>query len=899
MTYEGVQMLLHEKSIKFNQLMVKLITTIVAIFLTNYLYADERKIQLSINDQKIGSALMVLGEQADVQIMSDDAIGSRMSKVSLNGEYTLEAALNALLDDTGLIYEFTSDYSVLIKEGKTATKKSSDAGSTMKIIKNSQLDEENDNSSDESVEEDEGNQVVIVGKRVIKRNRIDTIEPTLVYDADYFQRFEPTSLRDLLKRIPGVTFNEFIGVTGARNGDASDINASEASFRSLSQQNAQILINGRRIPGFNNQNNVALNRIPAEMIKQVQVIRSPSAAINSQGAAMTINLILKDGSNIENQINWRAGFVSQAGEFGKRLSIDYADQIDNFSFFVQAEIVDQTQISRSSNIEVGSGLFDFNFDTFTGALIDFSEVITDDKTETIQANATWLMESGAEWSWDLFLIEGEAEDVTQGTEILIREDNSLETRNGGLAFPFFQTTESQHIGTAYNDIYGDNEYNIAVSYDRSITDFSDGNNVFDRDELQLNISNEYSGFSADHSLLVGIDANLIESTEESSFRDALQEEDFLAAFAVYEIKLTEDLDLQLGGRYESRDFDARGRTEIFVFASDETDQATDSFLNRTAFSTKISGFNPSVNFRYKLNDQNDIRLSLARTIRLPDLRQLDSSTNIGTGRSSGRRVVRLETGGSDLENEESTGVDLGYDYSFKTGIIGVNFFYRRIKNLIDEQTVRGRNRLQQRRPDLVSIFDDFRNTINGTLVNDFSSEVFALDADDVILNFSRNIQGIQRVKGVEVDFSIPMSIFSLPNMSLTGNVSYSEEDSPTFSNNGEFVFNIAFDHLIESWGITYGASFNQVDDIETSFVDPFEETFTFNEGSQLLDVFIQKRINDGLIVRLSVENALNDSDKTISDVTFLDGLGNVESSSVSTFTSEADPLYSLTFRGSF
>lgn len=38
------------------------------------------------------------------------------------------------------------------------------------------------------------------------RNRSQQLAPTLEYDQDYFQRFEPLTAGDALKRVPSVTF---------------------------------------------------------------------------------------------------------------------------------------------------------------------------------------------------------------------------------------------------------------------------------------------------------------------------------------------------------------------------------------------------------------------------------------------------------------------------------------------------------------------------------------------------------------------------------------------------------------------------------------------------------------------------------------------------------------------
>lgn len=82
------------------------------------------------------------------------------------------------------------------------------------------------------------NQIVVQGQ-ITYRNRSDETEPVLVYDADYFQRFEPLTAGDALKRVPSVTFlSDVIESDGAR-------------LRGLEPGYTQILINGEKVPGSN------------------------------------------------------------------------------------------------------------------------------------------------------------------------------------------------------------------------------------------------------------------------------------------------------------------------------------------------------------------------------------------------------------------------------------------------------------------------------------------------------------------------------------------------------------------------------------------------------------------------------------------------------------------------
>ena len=47
---------------------------------------------------------------------------------------------------------------------------------------------------------------LIVTGEIAFRNRAPDVNPVLSYDLEYFQRFEPVSVGEMLKRVPGVTF---------------------------------------------------------------------------------------------------------------------------------------------------------------------------------------------------------------------------------------------------------------------------------------------------------------------------------------------------------------------------------------------------------------------------------------------------------------------------------------------------------------------------------------------------------------------------------------------------------------------------------------------------------------------------------------------------------------------
>ena len=148
---------------------------------------------------------------------------------------------------------------------------------------------QNQSTEGESLED------IIVTGEIQYRNRTDTVAPELTYDQQYFERFEPLSVGDQLARVPGIAFTSDIGEHDA------------PQMRGLGEGFTQVLINGRPIPGAGNDRTVFVDRIPAEIIDRVEIVRSPSADIDSQGIGGTINIILKDGMSLPPGVIVRVG----------------------------------------------------------------------------------------------------------------------------------------------------------------------------------------------------------------------------------------------------------------------------------------------------------------------------------------------------------------------------------------------------------------------------------------------------------------------------------------------------------------------------------------------------------------------------------------------------------------
>ncbi|MDQ3247186.1 MAG: TonB-dependent receptor plug domain-containing protein, partial [Pseudomonadota bacterium] len=157
-------------------------------------------------------------------------------------------------------------------------------------------------------------EIVVLG-RIGYRNRSDTAEPVLLYDTEYFQRFEPLTIGDALKRVPSVTFlSDVIESDGAR-------------LRGLDPGYTQILINGEKVPGSNADRSFFLDRIPAELVDRVEIVRSNSARRSADAVAGTLNIVLRDAYKLDGGYVRTGGLLFDDGEVKPSVGLVYGGEV--------------------------------------------------------------------------------------------------------------------------------------------------------------------------------------------------------------------------------------------------------------------------------------------------------------------------------------------------------------------------------------------------------------------------------------------------------------------------------------------------------------------------------------------------------------------------------------------
>src|SRR6185312_3051745 len=184
-------------------------------------------------------------------------------------------------------------------------------------------------------------QSVVVTGNIGYRNHIDVPAPVLVYDQQFFAKFEPVSVGDVLRRMPGIAFVGDIGESVA------------PEMRGLGNGYTQILVNGRSVPGIGNDRSVAVDRIPAEIIDRIEIVRSPSADFDSQGVGGTINIILKDGATLPPGVIARIGetWDKKTGRIRPNASVSWSGRNDADTVFYSLTVDAQKRFNEKHAIQ--------------------------------------------------------------------------------------------------------------------------------------------------------------------------------------------------------------------------------------------------------------------------------------------------------------------------------------------------------------------------------------------------------------------------------------------------------------------------------------------------------------------------------------------------------------------
>ncbi len=704
-------------------------------------------------------------------------------------------------------------------------------------------------SADEEAIRTSNEIVVIAG--IGFRNRSETPEPILVYDEQYFQRFEPLTAGDALKRVPSVTFL------------ADVIESDGARLRGLDPGYTQILINGDKVPGTNADRSFFLDRIPAELIQRVEVIRSSSARRTGDAVAGTLNIVLRDGYQLDGGYLRGGALFFDDGEVKPTVGGVFGGALGPGRFLVGANIQGRYNPKIKSSLRFSDS--PENNPNFATEDFDNREDQTDTRDGTDYAfNASYDIE-GDNTNFELSGFYVRTDRVEDERSFEYNDPTAI---NGPVraATPGNLLTDNANVNDIDQESYsisskishewglGETKFKVGYAQFKNEEDETEFEIDFDRtlprftgDITARRIVDEELSFNLDHAFnltdeikfVVGSflqlkdrDTDIAEDrnrfnltaaarvydqfsrnpTEFATAPDPLVslpgglnviEEQRLDFYGEFEGQ-TGNLRFLAGLRYETTDFDVNDLTVAPALALQSND---------------YSLLLPSASIKYDLQNGGRITASVARTNRRPQFDFLSPA------------LLEAELGDNDLlgnpalRPEVAWGGDLGYEHRLGgTGVVGINFFYRSVTDLIE-----------------------VANT------GEEGSE-----GDGTFVLQPRNT-GNGDVYGVEFDLSTNLAFIGLKNTGIFGNFSWLDSNVTDFAGdrrfNGQsnFVYNFGAIQDIPSVGVAFGATYRKQGEAFDRLVA--EEVFT-TFGADL-EIFVEKKFGKNFTIRAIGSNLLN------------------------------------------
>lgn len=704
---------------------------------------------------------------------------------------------------------------------------------------------------------------IVVQGSIGFRNRSDAAEPILVYDEEYFRRFEPLTAGDALKRVPGVTF-------------LSDVLESDgARLRGLDPGYTQILINGERVPGGQADRSFFLDRIPAELIQRVEIVRSSSARRTGDAVAGSLNIVLRDGLTLDGGYVRAGGLFFDDGEFKPSGGFYYGGALAGGRLLIGANV--QGRYNPKEKLSLRYGDSPENNPDFATDDFENREDQTDTRDGTDYAfNASWGIETETTEFEILgnFVRTERVEDersfeYSRPEGVFGPVDNDDDTDDAGLLTDNANvndiTTESWSIigklnqewslgetqlrvgYASFDDVQDEFEYEI--DFDRSSPRFTGELILSDTRDTEFFVNLEHE-FELNDNLEFAIGGFIQTKDRDTLFQETPRTSlnrfnlpaatrtgydqfvrspvEFVpAAFPAFEntvVAIEEDradLYALIEGEYDNLTFEVGLRwesTTTDIFGSNPDNPAG------TDVSNDYDEFLPSASLKYEIGNGR-ITASAARTLRRPRfdfIAPIELETEFGDNDFRGNPFLLPET---------AWGGDLGYEHKIgKNGVIGVNVFYRDVSNLTELTTA---------------------------LEADGSVEDGS-EGPGTFVYVPRNT-GDGEVYGIEFDASFSLAFLGLPETGVFGNLAILDSNitdefgERRFNDQSDYVYNFGAIQNLPDLGVAFGATYRKQGEAFGRVVG--EEVFT-RYGADL-EIFVEKRFGDSFVIRAVGSNLLD------------------------------------------
>lgn len=495
------------------------------------------------------------------------------------------------------------------------------------------------------------NEVTVIGEVPIIENKIDRI----VYNAEKDVTSAGGNATDVLRKVPllSVDYEGNVSLRGSAN--------------------VRVLINGKPSGVMASNIGDALKAIPADQIKNVEVITSPSAKYDAEGSSGIINIITKK-NNLEGisgainsslgtrQNNSNLNLNAKKGRFGLSTNVG-----GNYSWPAASIISFNTIGSNFSNTQTGRNETErLSGNGSVSADYDFNNY--NSINSTLKFNRFGFGTNGENFA--TAITNGNTTNFTRTTNSDFGAFNY--DWNNDFTHKFKKEGQEYSIAAQYTRGKSANDYSTFFS-NNPLTEISSNAGINQEVTLQFDyvhpfkkviwevgaksIVRDISSDSRADRFNPSNNTNTPITGRNNIFK---YNQDVAAAYSTFAFTLAKKYGFKLGGRYE-------------YTAISGSSVPTNSV---PTFGNNYGTFVPSAVVSRSFKNFQTVKLSYNKRIQRPSLSFLNPFRNVAD-------PLQQSQGNPQLSPEISHNFELGYSTFVKTTIINASVFYRRTNNIIE------------------------------------------------------------------------------------------------------------------------------------------------------------------------------------------------------------------------
>ncbi|MES2455420.1 MAG: TonB-dependent receptor [Bacteroidota bacterium] len=481
-------------------------------------------------------------------------------------------------------------------------------------------------------------EVAVVGQKALIENKVDK----LVYNAENDITNAGGDATDVMRKVPMLS----VDMSG-------NVQLRGAAVR--------VLINGKPSGTMANSVADALKMIPAEQIKSVEVITSPSAKYDAEGSGGIINIITKKNTSegTSGSVNASAGTRSNNGAFNLnvktgRLGLTSSLGVNHaYPQKSSVSVFNSSTLNGVNSIVRQDGFSNWSRVGYNGSVgLDYDLNAYNNFTTNVKLNS---FSNGGPGSSDIYVNDDFSQNI---------RDMDMGFKNMDWTMDYRKTSKKEG-----------EEFSISaqLSTGRNSSDFSNrfvkpniddvlvlGSNTGKNNEYTVQSDYVYP-FSKTITLETGAKGifRKINSDYDNTAQDFDYDQNVASAYGVFGFNLTKKISAKAGLRAEY--------TKINGLAG-----------NALKFDNDYFNLFPSLILSQSLSGMSTVKLSYNRRVQRPSLFYLNPFRNESD-------VFNPMEGNPKLSPELTDNLELGYSTFIKGSVINASVFYRNTQDVIESK----------------------------------------------------------------------------------------------------------------------------------------------------------------------------------------------------------------------